>query len=45
MITAFIVFKEPITIMKLCGSGLILTGILLMIISIAFLMIAVSIGL
>lgn len=33
MITAFVVFKEPITLMKLGGSGLILTGILLMIVS------------
>ena len=33
MITAFIIFKEPITLMKISGSILILLGIILMIMS------------
>lgn len=33
MITAFVIFKEPITAMKLSGSALILVGIVLMVIS------------
>lgn len=33
MITAFIIFKEPITIMKISGSVLILIGIIIMIVS------------
>ncbi|MEG0825989.1 MAG: hypothetical protein RR404_00810 [Bacilli bacterium] len=32
MITAFIIFKEPITLQKIMGSSLILIGILLMIV-------------
>ena len=31
MITAFVVFKEPISVYKIVGSGLILLGIMLMI--------------
>lgn len=31
MITAFIIFKEPITVSKLIGCGLILIGILMMV--------------
>ena len=33
MITAFVIFKEPITLMKIGGSILILIGIILMILS------------